>query len=90
MKRCPNCGAHREDDADYCGVCGETFPGPGISELSGPRWYNRPGYMVAFVVLLWPMALYGLYQRDQWDQNRDQWLLAGCIVMAAVWALVLR
>lgn len=90
MKRCPNCDAHREDDDDHCPVCGETFPGPTISERTGPPWYEHTGYMLTFLVLAWPVALYGLYQRDVWDQNTDQWMLAGCLVMAAVWVLMLR
>lgn len=90
MKRCPNCDAHRADDDDYCPVCGETFPGPTMSERTGPPWYTYTEYMVAYVVLLWPVALVGLYQRDAWDRNADQWMLAGCLFMAVVWALVLR
>jgi hypothetical protein len=90
MKRCPNCDAHQEDDADYCPVCGETFPGPTMSVRTGPPWYAHTGYMLAFIVLLWPIALVGLYQRDSWDQNADQWMLAGCLGMAVVWTLLLR
>ncbi len=90
MKRCPNCGAHREDDDDYCPVCGETFPAPHIAETSGPYWYERRAYMVTYVVLLWPVALYGLYQRDAWGQNADQWMLMGCLTMAVLWSLVLN
>lgn len=90
MKRCPNCDAHREDDDDHCPVCGETFPGPTISERTGPPWYERTGYMLTFLLLAWPVALYGLYRRDAWDRDADQWMLAGCLVMAGVWMLVLR
>ncbi|WP_146109993.1 hypothetical protein [Salinibacter sp. 10B] len=90
MKRCPNCDAHREDDDDYCPVCGETFPAPHISEPSGPPWYTRTGYMIVYVFLLWPVALYGLYRRDAWDQNADQWMLAGCLIMAGLWSALLR
>jgi len=90
MTQCPNCGAHREEDDDYCPVCGETFPGPLLSEATGPRWYERPRLLTALILLAWPLALYGLYRRDAWDQNTDQWLLGGCLVMAAVWGLVLR
>jgi len=90
MKRCPNCDAHREDEDDYCPVCGETFPGPTISERTGPPWYRRSGYMIAYVLLLWPIALYGLYQRDAWDRNGDQWMLAACLLMAGLWGLVLK
>jgi hypothetical protein len=90
MKPCPNCGAHREDDDDYCPVCGETFAGPLLSEAAGPRWYRRTGLLSVLVVLLWPVALYGLYRRDAWDQNTDQWMLAACLLMAVVWGLLLR
>lgn len=90
MKRCPNCDAHREDDDDHCPVCGETFPGPTISERTGPPWHERTGYMLTFLLLAWPVALYGLYRRDAWDRDADQWMLAGCLVMAGVWMLVLR
>lgn len=90
MKRCPNCDAHREDDDDHCPVCGETFPGPTMSERTGPPWYERTGYMLTFLLLAWPIALYGLYRRDAWDRNADQWLLGGSLVMAAVWVLLLR
>jgi len=90
MKRCPNCDAHREDEDDYCPVCGETFPGPTMSERTGPPWYRRSDFMVAYVVLLWPVALYGLYRRDAWDRNADQWMLAGCLLMAGVWAVLFR
>ena len=90
MKPCPNCGAHRDDDDDYCPVCGETFPAPHISETSGPPWYERTGYVVTYVFLAWPIALYGLYQRNNWDQNADQWMLVGCLVMAGLWSALLR
>jgi len=90
MTRCPNCGAHREEDDDYCPVCGETFPGPLLSEATGPRWYERTRLLAALVALFWPASLLGLYERDAWDQNTDQWLLGGCLLMAAVWVLVLR
>lgn len=89
MKRCPNCDAHREDQDDYCPVCGETFSGPLMSEATGPPWYEQTSYMVTYVLLVWPVALYGLYQRDGWNQNADQWMLAGCLIMAGVWALLL-
>lgn len=89
MTRCPNCGAHREESDDYCPVCGETFPGPHLSEATGPRWYERTSYLLISVVVFWPLALYGLYQRDQWEQNADQWMLAGCLAMAALWGLLL-
>lgn len=85
MKRCPNCDAHREDDDDYCPVCGETFPAPHIAEATGPPWYERTGYILFFTVLVWPIALYGLYKRDAWDANVDQWMLAGCVIMALFW-----
>ena len=90
MKRCPNCDAHREDDDDYCPVCGEMFPAPTISERTGRPWYARVDFMIAYIVLLWPVALVGLYRRDAWDANADQWMLAGCLFMAVVWVLVLR
>ena len=90
MKPCPNCGAHREDDEDFCPVCGETFPGPTISERTSPRWYRRTGFMLVAVLLAWPVALYGLYKRDAWDANADQWMLAGCLVLAAVWSALLQ
>lgn len=90
MKRCPNCAAHREDDDDFCPVCGETFTGPVISEAVGPPWYERAGYMLTYVLLLWPVALYGLHKRNALDQNQDQWMLGGCLVMAGVWAAVLQ
>lgn len=90
MKRCPNCGAHREDDDDYCPVCGETFPGPTISERTGPPWYQRSDFMIPYVLLLWPVALYGLYRRDAWDRNSDQWMLAVCLLMAGVWGLLIQ
>jgi hypothetical protein len=90
MPRCPNCGAHRDEDDDYCPVCGETFAGPHLSEATGPRWYRRTGLLVALVLIVWPAALYGLYRRDAWDDNTDQWLLGACLLMAVVWTLVLR
>jgi hypothetical protein len=90
MPRCPNCDAHRDEDDDYCPVCGETFPGPHLSEATGVRWYERTRLVGTLVLLCWPAALIGLYQRDAWDQNADQWLLAGCLVMAGVWVLLLR
>ena len=90
MTRCPNCDAHREDEDEYCPVCGEMFSGPTMSERTGPPWYQRGDFMMAYVLMLWPVALYGLYRRDAWDQNKDQWLLGGCLVMAGAWALLLR
>lgn len=90
MKPCPNCGAHREDDEDFCPVCGETFPGPTMSERTGPVWYKRSDYMRAYVLLAWPIALYGLYKRDAWDENEDQWMLGGCLIMAAVWSALFQ
>jgi hypothetical protein len=90
MPRCPNCDAHCEADDDYCPVCGETFPGPLLSEATGPQWYDRPRFLAVLVLLFWPAALLGLFERDAWDQNTDQWLLGGCLVMVAVWVLVLR
>ena len=90
MTRCPNCDAHREDEDEYCPVCGEMFSGPTMSERTGPPWYQRTDFMMAYVLVLWPVALYGLYRRDAWDQNKDQWLLGGCLVMAGAWALLLR
>ena len=90
MTRCPNCDAHREDEDEYCPVCGEMISGPTMSERTGPPWYQRADFMMAYVLLLWPVALYGLYRRDAWDQNKDQWMLAGCLVMTGVWALLLR
>jgi hypothetical protein len=90
MTRCPNCDAHREEEDDYCPVCGETFPGPNLSEATGPRWYEHSGLLIFLALLAWPAALYGLFERDAWDQNTDQWLLIGCLVMASIWVLVLR
>ena len=90
MPRCPNCDAHRKADDDYCPVCGETLPGPHLSEATGPRWYERTRLLAALVLLLWPLALYGLYQRDDWDQNPDQWLLGGCLLAAVGWMLLFR
>jgi len=90
MPRCPNCSAHREEDDDHCPVCGETFPGPHLSEATGPYWYRQTGLLMALAVLLWPVALYGLYQRDAWDQNTDQWILGICLLMAVTWTLLLR
>lgn len=90
MKRCPNCDAHRDDEDDHCPVCGEMFAGPMISERTGPPWYHRTSYMVFFMLLLWPVALVGLYRRDAWDQNADQWMLVGCLLMAGIWAVLLR
>lgn len=90
MTRCPNCGAHREEDDNYCPVCGEVFSGPMMSERTGPPWYQRTDFMMAYMILLWPVALYGLYRRDAWDQNKDQWMLGVCLVMAGVWGLLLR
>lgn len=89
MTRCPECGAHREESDDYCPVCGETFSGPMLSEATGPRWYTRTGVLVVLTLLIWPVALMGLYQRDAWDRSVDQWLLLGCLVMAVVWVLLL-
>lgn len=90
MTRCPNCGAHREDDDDFCPVCGETFPGPLLSEATGPPWYERTGLLLGSLVLFWPLALYGLFRRDAWDRNTDQWILAGCLLMAGVWIVLLQ
>lgn len=90
MPRCPNCDAHCDEEDDYCPVCGETFPGPHLSEITGLRWYERNGFLLGVLFLAWPLALYGLYRRDAWDQNVDQWLLAGCLVMAGVWLLVFQ
>jgi hypothetical protein len=66
------------------------FSGPTMSERIGPPWYQRTDFMMAYVLLLWPVALYGLYRRDTWDQNKDQWMLGGCLVMGGVWALLVR
>lgn len=90
MTRCPNCGAHREEEDDHCPVCGEMFSGPMMSERTGPPWYRRTDFMIAYVLLLWPVALVGLYHRDAWDQNEDQWMLVGCLLMAGIWAVLLR
>jgi hypothetical protein len=90
MPRCPNCNAHCEEGDDYCPVCGETFPGPLLSEATGPRWYEHTGLLTALVLLAWPAALVGLYQRNAWDEDTDQWLLGGCLFMAVVWTLLLR
>ena len=90
MIRCPNCDTPCDDEDDYCPICGEVFSGPMISERTGPPWYWRSDRMVAYVLLLWPVALYGLYRRDALDENADQWMLAGCLVMGGVWALLLR
>jgi hypothetical protein len=42
--------------------------------------------MTAYVILAWPIALYGLYKRDAWDEDEDQWMLGGCLMMALVWS----
>jgi len=89
MTRCPSCGAHQDEDADYCPVCGETFPGPHLSEATGPPWYERTGLVLLLAVVVWPIALYALYERDAWDRNADQWLLGGTLVAAVTWALLL-
>ena len=89
MDRCPACGAHTEEYDDHCPVCGETFPGPHLSEATGPPWYERTGLLVILACTLWPLALYGLYRRDAWRRNADQWLLVGALVMAVTWALLL-
>jgi len=90
MTRCPNCDAHREEDDDHCPVCGEMFSGPTMSERTGPPWHQRSDFMIAYVLLFWPVALYGLYRREAWDENLDQWMLLGCLLMAGVWGLLLR
>jgi hypothetical protein len=61
-----------------------------MSERTGPIWYDRSDYMIAYVILAWPIALYGLYRRDDWDEDADQWMLAGCLVMAAVWSYLFQ
>lgn len=89
MTRCPSCGAHREESDDYCPVCGETFPGPLLSEATGPAWYERTGVLVTLMLIAWPLALIGLYQRNTWDRNLDQWVLAGCLVAAVISIMLL-
>lgn len=89
MPRCPNCGAHREEDDDYCPVCGETFSGPLLSEATGPQWYERTRLVTALVVVFWPAALLALFERNAWNQDTDQWLLGACLLMMAVSVLVL-
>ena len=61
-----------------------------MSERTGPPWYQRADFMIAYVLLLWPVALFGLYRRDALDRNEDQWMLAGCLLMAGLWALGIR
>jgi predicted amidophosphoribosyltransferase len=90
MTRCPNCGAHREENDDYCPVCGETFDGPLLSEVTGVPWYERTRLVAALVVFFWPAALLALFERNAYDQEADQWLLGGCLVMVAVSVLLLR
>jgi len=90
MTRCPNCGAHREENDDYCPVCGETFDGPLLSEATGMPWYERTRLVAALVVFFWPAALLALFERNAYDQETDQWLLGGCLVMVAVSVLLLR
>ena len=90
MPRCPNCDAHRAEDDDHCPVCGETFSGPLLSEATGTQWYERTRLVTVLVVFFWPAALLDLYERDAWDQESDQWLLGGCLVMVALSVLALR
>lgn len=89
MARCPSCGARREPSDDYCPVCGETLTTVHLSEATGPPWHKRPGWLAVLVVVFWPAALYGLTKRGTWTQSPDRFLLGGCLLMMAVWALLL-
>jgi hypothetical protein len=85
MTRCPSCGAHRAEEDDYCPVCGETLTDVQFSEATAKAWYERSGALFLLVLLFWPAALYGLYQRGEWSRPENQVFLIGCFLMAFVW-----
>lgn len=89
MVRCPSCGARREETDDYCPVCGETLTKVHFSEASGPRWYERTGVLLGLVLLVWPIALYGLSKREPDTPRLNVLILTGCAVMAVLWAVFL-
>lgn len=89
MEHCPSCGAHRDPSDDYCPVCGETLTQVHLSEATGPPWHERTGVLALLVLLFWPAALYGVYQRGAWTRPPNLLLLAGCLGMAVAWGLLL-
>jgi hypothetical protein len=58
--------------------------------VTGVPWYERTRLVAALVVFFWPAALLALFERNAYDQEADQWLLGGCLVMVAVSVLLLR
>ena len=62
---CQECGKEVSDNAVVCVHCGVGTSKETTNTITGDEWYYSTGWIIFWVLICWPVAVYGLFKRSQ-------------------------
>jgi len=63
-----------------------TAAKPATSKVK-EKWYKNPVYVILWLILFFPVGIYGVWKHPTWG-NRTKWILTAIPAVLVVWAMV--